>query len=75
MGVENILVIVTIKHFGMPGELGNEMYKMVVDRAKELLTTLHLKVIEAEKLESMNQLVPYTETKSKTRKSLALSVF
>jgi hypothetical protein len=54
MGVENIVVIVTVKHFCMPGELGSELYKMVVDRAKELLTTLHLKVIEAEKLESMN---------------------
>jgi len=60
MGVENILVVVTIKHFGMPGELGSELYKMVVDWSKELLTTLHLKVIEAEWLESLNSIVPYS---------------
>jgi len=51
MGVENILVIVNIKHFCMPGELGQEFYKMIIDWAKELLTSLHLKVLEAERLE------------------------
>ena len=54
MGVENILVIVNVKHYLMPGELGSEIYKFVIDRAKDLLTSLHLKVIEAEKLEQMN---------------------
>jgi len=51
MGVENILVIINVKHFCMPGELGSEMFKMVIDRAKELLTSLHLKVLEAERIE------------------------
>jgi len=51
MGVENILVIVNVKHFCMPGELGQELFKMVIDRAKELLTSLHIKVLEAEKFE------------------------
>ena len=34
----------------MPGHFSNQVYKMVLDRAKDLLTTLHLKVLEAEKL-------------------------
>ena len=34
----------------MPGHFSNEVYKMVLDRGKDLLTTLHLKVLEAEKM-------------------------
>ena len=51
MGVENILVIVCIWHYSLPGEMGTNTYNLVLDRAKELLTTLHMKVMEAEKLE------------------------
>lgn len=35
----------------MPGQLGTETYKLIIDRAKDLLTTLHIKVMEAERLE------------------------
>lgn len=35
----------------MPGQLGTETYKLIIDRAKDLLTTLHLKVMEAERIE------------------------
>lgn len=49
MGVENILVIVCVWHHRMPGQNGTDTYKMVLDRAKDLLTTLHMKVLEAEK--------------------------
>jgi hypothetical protein len=35
----------------MPGQLGTETYKLIIDRAKDLLTTLHVKVMEAERLE------------------------
>ena len=51
MGVENILVVVGIWHHKMPGQYRTETYKHVIDRAKELLTTLHMKVLEAEKAE------------------------
>lgn len=33
----------------MPGQFGTETFKIVLERAKDLLTSLHLKVIEAEK--------------------------
>jgi hypothetical protein len=49
MGVENILILVCIWHHSMPGQYGTDTYKRVIERAKDLLTTLHLKVIEAEK--------------------------
>jgi len=50
IGVENILIVVFIWHQRMPGHFSNEVYKMVLDRGKDLLTTLHLKVLEAEKM-------------------------
>lgn len=50
MGVENILVVVYVWHPRMPGYFSPEIYKMVLERAKDLLTSLHLKVMEAEKL-------------------------
>ena len=34
----------------MPGHNSSELYKNVLDRAKDLLTTLHARVIEAEQL-------------------------
>ena len=51
MGVENILIVVCIWHSRMPGQFGTDTYKMVLDRAKDLLTTLHMKVLEAEKMQ------------------------
>ena len=76
MGVENILVIVNVKHYLMPGELGQELFKMVIDWAKELLTSLHLKVLEAEKFEQMNQVALYNEGGKKVpRKSVPTSQF
>ena len=50
MGVENILIIVYIWHQRMPGHNSSELYKNVLERAKDLLTTLHARVIEAEQL-------------------------
>jgi hypothetical protein len=49
MGVENILIVVCIWHNRMPGQFGTDTFKMVLDRAKDLLTTLHMKVLEAER--------------------------
>jgi len=49
MGVENIMIIVCVWHSHMPGQFGTETFKIVLERAKDLLTSLHLKVIEAEK--------------------------
>ena len=49
MGVENILIIVCVWHYRMPGQFGTDTYRMVLERAKDLLTSLHLKVLEAEK--------------------------
>lgn len=34
----------------MPGQLGTETFKLVLERAKDLLTSLHMKVLEAEKI-------------------------
>lgn len=48
MSVENILIIVYIWHNRMPGSHSSEVYRNVLDRAKDLLTTLHSKVMEAE---------------------------
>lgn len=49
MGVENILIVVYVWHQRMLG-LSNatEVYKSVLERAKELLTSLHKKVLAAE---------------------------
>lgn len=42
MGVENIFIVVYMWHQKMQGTtLATEVHKSVVDRAKELLTTLH----------------------------------
>jgi len=49
MGVENILIVVCVWHYRMQGQYGTDTYRMVLDRAKDLLTSLHLKVLEAEK--------------------------
>jgi len=72
MGVENIFIVVCVWHYRMPGQLGTETYKLIIDRAKDLLTTLHLKVMEAEKLERQQRdsqaLVIYDDnTKSQKR--------
>jgi hypothetical protein len=49
MGVENILIVVFIWHQRMSGTSScTEVYKNVLERAKELLTTLHMKVLQAE---------------------------
>ena len=49
MGVENILIIVCVWHTYMPGQFGTETFKQVLERAKDLLTSLHMKVLEAER--------------------------
>ncbi len=42
MGVENILIVVYMWHYRIQGtQTSTEVYKCVLDRAKELLTTLH----------------------------------
>lgn len=43
------MIIVCVWHSHMPGQFGTETFKIVLERAKDLLTSLHLKVIEAEK--------------------------
>ena len=48
MGVENILILVFIWHQRMPGHNSSEVYRNVLERAKDLLTTLHVRVLEAE---------------------------
>jgi hypothetical protein len=49
MGVENILIVVFIWHQRMSGTTSStEVYKNVLERAKDLLTTLHMKVLQAE---------------------------
>jgi hypothetical protein len=35
----------------MVGQFGTDTFRMVIERAKDLLTSLHLKVIEAEKVQ------------------------
>ena len=49
MGVENILIIVCVWHTYMPGQFVTETFKQVLERAKDLLTSLHMKVLEAER--------------------------
>jgi hypothetical protein len=48
---------------------------MVLDRAKDLLTTLHIKVMEAEKQERESAIVPYDELGNVKRRSLNPSIF
>ena len=49
MGVENIMIVVCVWHNNVPGNFGSETFKVILERAKELLSSLHLKVLEAEK--------------------------
>lgn len=50
MGVENILIVVCVWHYKANGLYqGTDTHKYVLERAKDLLTSLHLKVLEAEK--------------------------
>lgn len=49
MGVENILIMVTIWDDQGKGRLGVDVGRLVVGRAKELLTQLHEKVSAAER--------------------------
>lgn len=60
------MIVVCGWHSNMPGQFGTETFKMVLERAKELLTSLHMKVLEAEKhaqheekLRQQQQLVVY----------------
>jgi hypothetical protein len=57
MGVENILIIVCVWHTNMPGQMGTETFKQVLERAKDLLTSLHMKVIEAEKAAQAEEII------------------
>lgn len=50
MGVENIMIVVYIWHQKMPGYNSSQIYKHVLERAKDLLTTIHMKVLEAENM-------------------------
>ena len=50
MGAENILIIVFVWHTRLPGHFSNEVYKMVLDRTKDFVSTLHSKVFEAEQM-------------------------
>jgi len=50
MSVENIMIVVYLWHQRMPGGNSCEVYRNVLERAKDLLTTLHTKVIEAESM-------------------------
>jgi len=80
MGVENILIIVCVWHSNMPGQFGTETFKMVLERAKDLLTSLHMKVLEAEKIalqeeenKKQQALVLYQPSgKSNARSALAI---
>eukprot|EP00347_Sterkiella_histriomuscorum_P001245 403372773 len=74
MGVENILIIVCIWHYRMQGQFGTDTYRMVLERAKDLLTSLHLKVLEAEKTQQeqsrMTQIMPYVEATNSRMRSM-----
>lgn len=48
MEVENILIIVYVWHSGMPGTKSQEIFKNVLEQAKNLLQILHQKVMEAD---------------------------
>ena len=48
MGVENIMIVVYLWHYNMPGRHSQDIYKNVLERGKDLLQILHQKVIEAE---------------------------
>jgi len=50
MSVENIMIVVYLWHNRMPGGNSCEVYRNVLERAKDLITTLHTKVIEAESM-------------------------
>lgn len=62
MGVENILILVSIWDDQGKGRLGNDVGRLVVGRAKELLTQLHEKVSAAER-ESTDRDQPKKESK------------
>mmetsp|Transcript_8389 Transcript_8389/g.16673 ORF Transcript_8389/g.16673 Transcript_8389/m.16673 type:complete len:457 (+) Transcript_8389:5240-6610(+) len=45
MGIENIIVIVFVWDNGGPCSLGSALFRMIIDRAKELLVTVHAQVV------------------------------
>ena len=49
MGIENILIIVAARHNQMPGSLGADFFRMVLERARDLLTNLHKQILENER--------------------------
>lgn len=48
MGVENVLIMVYIWHHNMPGSHSKEIFRNVLERSKDLLTTLQQKLLETE---------------------------
>lgn len=48
MGVENIMIVVYLWHHSMPGQHSQDIYRNVLERGKDLLSILHMKVLEAE---------------------------
>jgi len=44
------MIVVYLWHNRMPGGNSCEVYRNVLERAKDLITTLHTKVIEAESM-------------------------
>jgi len=80
MSVENIMIVVYVWHQRMPGSNSSEIFRSVLERAKDLLTTLHSKVIEAESMlqkrieeqqKSLLALPPVQSTPEKKKISLA----
>jgi hypothetical protein len=45
MGIENIIVVVFVWDNGGPCSLGSGLFRMIIDRAKELLVTVHAQVV------------------------------
>ena len=71
MGIENILVIVCIWHNGMPGHLGTDFYRMVLERARDLLTALHKEVLQQENDDTeLNQFIGSSPVASNNTKQV-----
>jgi len=62
MGVENILIIVTVHDLGMMGRLGNDFYRIVLSRARELIQLLHAKLLAIDSVIEPTETIEYSKS-------------
>ncbi|CAI2362905.1 unnamed protein product [Moneuplotes crassus] len=75
LGVENVALIVCVWHNNMPGHLGTDFYRMVLERARDLLTALHNEVMQQENSSALGGEFVNNEAPTMERKTVESKVF